>query len=286
VAINQLCEDAPMPTGSEPWTAEMPRLIYGTAWKEDETARLVRLALEAGFRGIDTANQRRHYHEAGVGEALRPSGSQRIFLQTKFTPLDGQDDRLPYDPHAKVAAQVAQSIESSLQHLGVSSIDSYLLHGPSGRDRLLRADWETWEAMEAAQRAGKVGEIGISNVTLGQLQELHRSASTKPTVVQNRCFARTGWDRAVRQFCAAHGIVYQGFSLLTANPEVLRHPTVRAISARMGKTPAQVVFRFALQVGMVALTGTASRQHMMEDLAVEQFALEAGEVAAIERLAG
>ena len=264
----------------------MPRLIYGTAWKEEETARLVRLALEAGFRGIDTANQRRHYHEAGVGEALRTSGPQGIFLQTKFTPLDGQDDRLPYDPDAKVAAQVAQSVESSLQHLGVSSIDSYLLHGPSGRDRLLRADWETWEAMEAAQRAGKVGQIGISNVTLGQLQELHRGASTKPTVVQNRCFARTGWDRAVRQFCASHGIVYQGFSLLTANPEVLRHPTVRAISARMGKTPAQVVFRFALQVGMVALTGTTSRQHMVEDLAVEQFALEAGEVAAIERLAG
>jgi len=274
-----------MPAGSEAWTVEMPTLIYGTAWKEDETARLVRLALEAGFRGIDTANQRRHYHEAGVGEALRTSGSQGIFLQTKFTPLDGQDHRLPYDPAAKVAAQVAQSVESSLQHLGVSSIDSYLLHGPSGRDRLLRADWETWEAMETAQRAGKVGLIGISNVTLAQLRELHRNGSTKPAVVQNRCFARTGWDRAVRQFCAAHGIVYQGFSLLTANPEVLRHPTVRAISARMGKTPAQIVFRFALQIGMVALTGTTSRQHMVEDLAVEQFALEADEVAAIERLA-
>jgi len=276
----------PMPTGSEPWTAEMPRLIYGTAWKEEETARLVRLALEAGFRGIDTANQRRHYHEAGVGEGLRAAGIQGIFLQTKFTPLDGQDQRLPYDRNAPIATQVAQSIQSSLQHLGASSIDSYLLHGPSGRDRLLRSDWETWEAMEAAQRAGKVGQIGISNVTLGQLQELHRSASTKPAVVQNRCFARTGWDRAVRQFCASHGIVYQGFSLLTANPEVLRHPTVRAISARLGKTPAQIVFRFALQIGMVALTGTTSRQHMREDLAVEQFGLEADEVAAIERLAG
>jgi diketogulonate reductase-like aldo/keto reductase len=264
---------------------DVPKLIYGTAWKEGETARLTKLALEAGFRGIDTANQRRHYHEAGVGQALREARPEGIFLQTKFTHLDGQDQRLPYDPDAPVATQVAQSVDSSLQHLGVEAIDSYLLHGPSARDRLAPEDWEAWTAMEAAQRAGKVRLLGISNVTLGQLEEVYRTATVKPAVVQNRCFARTGWDREVRQFCAARGIVYQGFSLLTANPEVLRHPTVRAVSARAGKTVAQVVFRFAIDVGMVALTGTTSPRHMAEDLAIDEFALEADEVRAIEGLA-
>jgi diketogulonate reductase-like aldo/keto reductase len=147
-------------------------------------------------------------------------------------------------------------------------------------------DWEAWTAMEAAHRAGKVGLLGVSNVTLGQLEEVYRKASVKPAVVQNRCFARTGWDRAVRRFCATRGIVYQGFSLLTANPEVLRHPDMRAICARTGKTAAQVVFRFAVQVEMVALTGTTSRRHMAEDLAIDDFALEADEVNAVERLLG
>src|SRR4051812_43786359 len=264
---------------------KIPRLIYGTAWKDDKTARLTKLALEAGFRGIDTANQRRHYHEAGVGEALRSALVGDIFLQTKFTHLDGQDERLPYDPDAPIAAQVAQSVESSLQHLGIETIDSYLLHGPSAPDRLTLEDWEAWNAMEAAQRAGKVRLLGISNVTLGQLQEVQGKAAVKPAVVQNRCFARTGWDGAVRKFCARHGIVYQGFSLLTANAGVLRHPAVRAISARAGKTAAQVVFRFAIQVGMVALTGTASSRHMAEDLAIDDFALDAGEMSAVEHLA-
>jgi diketogulonate reductase-like aldo/keto reductase len=265
---------------------DVPKLIYGTAWKEDETARLTKLALGAGFRGVDTANQRRHYHEAGVGEALREARLPGIFVQTKFTHLDGQDERLPYDRNAPMAMQVAQSIESSLQHLGTAAIDSYLLHGPSARDRLTSEDWEAWTAMEAAQRAGKVRLLGISNVTLGHLEEVWRNASVKPAVVQNRCFARTGWDRAVRRFCAARGIVYQGFSLLTANPEVLRHATVRAASARTGKTAAQVVFRFAIQMGMVALTGTTSPRHMAEDLAIDEFVLEADEVKAIEGVAG
>src|SRR5436305_728907 len=76
----------------------VPTFIYGTAWKEDGTTRLTPLALHGGFRGIDTANQRRHYHEAGVGRALAEAGLPRddVFLQTKFTYRGGQDHRLPY----------------------------------------------------------------------------------------------------------------------------------------------------------------------------------------------
>jgi diketogulonate reductase-like aldo/keto reductase len=269
----------------------VPTFVYGTAWKEDATARLTRAALEAGFRGVDTANQRRHYFEAGVGEALAAASSSgtvrrdQLFLQTKFTYRPGQDHRLPYDPGAPLARQVEQSFASSLEHLGVERVDAYLLHGPSVRFGLSAADWETWRAMEALHAAGRTRLIGASNVDAEQLAALWDGATTKPAVVQNRCYAALGWDREVRAFCRAHGIVYQGFSLLTANVDVLRHPRVRAVAARTGRTLPQVVFRFALEVGMVALTGTTAVEHMREDLAVYDFALEADDVTAIEAIA-
>jgi diketogulonate reductase-like aldo/keto reductase len=270
----------------------VPTFIYGTAWKEDATARLVRMALDAGFRGIDTANQRRHYHEAAVGEALADvlaaGGLQRedVFLQTKFTYLGGQDHRLPYDPRASLATQVEQSFASSLQHLGVDYLDSYVLHGPSVGRGLSADDWETWQAMEGLHAAGKTRRIGVSNVNVGQLAELYAGASTKPAIVQNRCFAAMGWDRAVRQFCSERSIIYQGFSLLTANQEVLRHPRLHEIVSRTGKTVPQVIFRFALQVGMTALTGTTSAAHMAEDLSVYDFALEPEEVETLDEIVG
>jgi len=264
----------------------VPTFIYGTAWKEDATAGLVRFALDAGFRGIDTANQRRHYHEAGFGEALAAAGLPRddVFLQTKFTHLGGQDHRLPYDPDAPIATQVEQSFASSLQHLGVDRIDSYVLHGPSTAHGLADDDWEAWHAMARLHAAGRTRLLGVSNVNLGQLAQLWTRSPTKPAIVQNRCFAATGWDRAVRTFCRERGIVYQGFSLLTANREVLWDRRVRTIAARLGRTVPQVVFRFALQIGMTPLTGTTSAEHMAEDLGVYEFELDPDEVEAIERL--
>jgi diketogulonate reductase-like aldo/keto reductase len=107
-----------------------------------------------------------------------------------------------------------------------------------------------------------------------------------PAFVQNRCFARVGWDRDVRAFCRARRTVYQGFSLLTANPEVLRHRLVAGIAARLKATPPQVVFRLALAVGMLPLTGTSDAEHMKQDLASRDLSLSADEVSAIERLAG
>src|SRR5258706_13729845 len=115
----------------------VPAFLYGTAWKGERTSALTELALRAGFLAIDTANQRKHYFEAGVGEALTRSyeaGIVRrsdVFLQTKFTYREGQDDRLPYDPAAPVSRQVAQSMASSLEHLCNDHVDSYVLHGPS-----------------------------------------------------------------------------------------------------------------------------------------------------------
>jgi diketogulonate reductase-like aldo/keto reductase len=268
-----------------------PRFLYGTAWKEAETERLTLLALEAGFRGIDTANQRRHYHEAGVGAALArafASGQvarDDVFVQTKFTSRGGQDHRLPYDPDADAATQVQQSFASSLEHLRIDTIDSYVLHGPTTRTGLARYDLEVWRAMEALHAAGRTRFLGVSNVALDQLEALCAQAVTAPAFVQNRCYARTGWDREVRALCRARGIVYQGFSLLTANQMELRSVGFRRVVERVGKTPAQVVFRFALQVGMQPLTGTTDAAHMREDLASLDFELSDDDVRAVERIA-
>ncbi|MCA9617682.1 MAG: aldo/keto reductase, partial [Myxococcales bacterium] len=184
---------------------DVPAFFYGTAWKEERTAPLTRQALEAGFRAIDTANQRRHYHEAGVGEALAGAYADGLverddlFLQTKFTYLRGQDHRLPYDPNAAPAEQVAQSFQSSLEHLGTDRLDSYVLHGPSTAYGLAEVDRLVWRAMEAEQKAGRTRLLGVSNISLPQLVALCDTADVAPAFVQNRCFARTGWDREVRR---------------------------------------------------------------------------------------
>jgi diketogulonate reductase-like aldo/keto reductase len=271
---------------------QVPRFIYGTAWKEDDTRRLTELALREGFRGIDTANQRKHYHEAAVGQAITDAFGAKLvtrdelFLQTKFTFRDGQDHRLPYDPAAPVATQVEQSFASSLEHLGANVIDSYVLHGPTTRGPLTVTDWEAWRAMEAIHASGRARLLGVSNVTLEQLRELCGKARVRPRFVQNRCYAVRGWDREVRAFCAANGVVYQGFSLLTGNRDVLKRPELARIATRHKRTVSQVVFRFALDVGMIPLTGTTDAAHMREDLDVFRFQLEPDEVALIERVVG
>ena len=268
--------------------SSVPAFLYGTAWKEERTEELVRLALAAGFRGLDTANQRRHYFEAAVGSAVaawRAEGKgqrEDLFLQTKFTSLGGQDHRLPYDRRADPATQVEQSFASSLEHLQTSYVDSYVLHGPSSRRGLADEDWDVWRAMERLHAKGLARALGVSNVLLEQLVTLHQCSMVKPAFVQNRCFAVSGWDRDVRAFCTEQGLGYQGFSLLTANARELASPAVLRAAQRSGRTPAQVVFRFALQAGMIPLTGTSSPAHMREDLACLDFALEPAEVRAIE----
>ena len=267
---------------------QVPRLVYGTAWKEERTASLVAAALAAGFRGIDTANQRKHYVEAGVGEGLAASGVPRadVFLQTKFTYARGQDHRLPYDPEASHTRQVEQSFARSLEHLRTTYLDSLVLHGPESGTGWSAADREVWRAMEALHQAGAVRLLGVSNIQLGQLEVLCREATVAPRVVQNRTYARTGWDREVRAFCRARGMAYQGFSLLTANRKELADPRVAALAARLGATIPQLVFRFAMEVGMMPLTGTTDPVHMAEDLAAHRLALAPEDVAMLERIAG
>lgn len=265
----------------------LPGFLYGTAWKEERTAELAALALEVGFRAIDTANQRKHYVEAAVGEAVAGSGIARgeLFLQTKFTYARGQDHRLPYDPSADVATQVRQSFASSLEHLRTDYVDSYVIHGPERAVGWSEDDRAVWRVMEEVHADGRALALGASNVSAEQLVALCEAAAVQPAFVQNRCYARTGWDGDVRTVCRDRGIAYQGFSLLTANRRELASPAVAAIARRVGGTVPQVVFRFAMAVGMIPLTGTSDRAHMAQDLACVELELEPADVHAMERVA-
>ncbi len=267
----------------------LPSFMYGTAWKKEATAPLVLQAVQAGFRALDTANQLIHYEEARVGEALVTLAGQgitrdQLFLQTKYTSANGQDHRTPYDVKADLTTQVRQSFESSLVHLQTDYLDSYVLHGPQYRRGLGAEDWEVWAAMEQLYESKKVRMIGVSNVSADQLTLLCEKAKHKPMVVQNRCYAAFGWDQDVRAICRTHHLVYQGFSLLTANREVFADPDIRAMAARYGMGLAQLVFRFAMQIGMLPLTGTTNAQHMREALESERFTLAPDDLHRIETI--
>ena len=293
--------------------------LYGTAWKEDLTEDCVFRALKVGYRGIDTANQRKHYFEEGVGHALESAYSELgisrtdLFLQTKFTYARGQDHRKPYDENASHSKQVWQSFESSLKHLHTDYIDSYILHGPHTDPGLDHIDWETWGAMEDLHKHGKVKHLGISNVNLEQLVELVQKAKVKPSFVQNRCFAITCWDKTMREFCSQNGIKYQGFSLLTANKQYLGgevvelkdrnipklgftdegynqnlgtvHSSIQSIISDTGKNIQQVIFKFSQQVGMIPITGTRSEKHMKSNLEINDFILSSSQLETIENIA-
>jgi diketogulonate reductase-like aldo/keto reductase len=277
---------------SDVWSAAVPLIMYGTAWKEDRTQVLVLEAIAIGFRAFDTANQRNHYVEEEVGAAVRTAiatgtvTQEDLFLQTKFTYQRGQDHRLPYDPDCDLTTQVRQSVVSSLEHLGVTRIDSYILHGPSRSNGLGQADWETWRAMEDAVDEGLVGVLGISNVSVDQLDALLGRARIRPVFVQNRCLAGAGWGAEVRALCQTQDIIYQAFSLLSGNRQVLLKPRATEIARHHNKTVPQVVVRFAVQLGMLPLTGTTDGAHMRHNLDIFDFTLTRDETETMLALGG
>ncbi len=174
---------------------------------------------------------------------------------------------------------------SSLEHLGTDYVDSYVLHGPSSSYDWTDADAEVWKAMIRERDAGRTRLLGVSNVSLRHLEQMAAVHGEAPAFVQNRCFARLGWDRDIRLFCRERKIIYQGFSLLTANPEVLHHPLVTSLAARADVTPSQVVFAFARTVGILPMTGTSDAEHMKQDRASLDLSLSPDAVRSIESLA-
>jgi diketogulonate reductase-like aldo/keto reductase len=274
-----------------PRGTRVPRILYGTAWKKERTAALVARALGAGFRGIDSACQPKHYDEAGAGAgvaaALR-SGLRReqLYLQTKFTPLGGQDPRrVPYDAQASLPEQVRQSCRASLANLQTAYLDCLVLHSPLDS---LELTLQVWREFEMLAESGVVRELGISNCyRLEELEALHAAARIPPLVVQNRFHAETGYDKDIRSFCRARGMLYQSFWTLTANAKVLSHPDVQALAQRHAVTPAQLFFRGLTQIGIVPLTGTSSEEHCRQALAIFDFELAPAELQQLlDRIGG
>jgi diketogulonate reductase-like aldo/keto reductase len=267
---------------------KMPRIIYGTAWKKERTTDLVAKAIDAGFRGIDTACQPKHYEERLVGLALqrmKDQGVERgsLYLQTKFTPLSSQDpDQVPYDESAPVELQVAQSFETSTKNLQTDYVDCLILHSPMASHELTM---KAWHAMEEIQQAGGARLLGISNCyDIEVFKALHADARLKPAVVQNRFYKDTGYEAEMRHWCSPRGIVFQSFWSLTANAHVLASDTIRSLAEKHHKTAAQIFFRYLSHSGIVPLTGTSSEQHMKEDLGIFDFELGSEDLKKLDLL--
>ena len=267
---------------------QIPPLIYGTAWKKEMTKELVIQAVKAGFKGIDTACQPKHYHEAGVGEALealQQEGYKRsdLFIQTKFTPLGGQDPyNIPYDKNADLSTQVEQSFEVSKQNLKTDTIDSLVLHSPlSAYEDLLLV----WRAMEAIHYRGEVGQLGISNTyDLSTLERLYEDAKIKPAVLQNRFYQDTNYDKEIRIWCKEHDITYQSFWTLTANPHLLQSEELITLARKYNKNVIQLFFAYLHQKGITPLTGTTDLKHMELDLQSFDISLDRDEIVRLDTL--
>jgi len=266
----------------------VPRIIYGTAWKKAATEQLVSLAIQNGFRGIDTACQPKHYDEAGVGAGVAAGLKQRLaradfYLQTKFTSVSGQDPcRIPYDPNATPADQIAQSVAMSLKNLQTDYLDCLLLHSPMPTMAQTQSAWRSFESFVDSKT---IRQLGISNCyNRADLERLYESARIKPAIVQNRFYAETNYDRDIRAFCEQNQIIYQSFWTLSANPHLLAHKTITALASTHNRTAPQILFSYLTQIGIVPLTGTKSETHMREDLAILDFELSSDERSAIDAL--
>lgn len=266
----------------------MPPIIYGTAWKKERTKELVIQAVNAGFKGIDTACQPKHYHEKGVGDALEVLYAQgfsreELFIQTKFTPLGGQDPmNIPYDKEAALGTQVAHSFEVSKQNLQTDYVDSLLLHSPLFPFKDLLS---VWQAMEAIARKGEAGGLGISNIyELETLERLYEEAEVKPSVVQNRFYQDSGYDKTIRSFCTTNNIRYQSFWTLTANPHILQSRTLVDLAKKYDKNVVQVFFAYVHQIGITPLSGTTDLEHMQLDLQSFDIVLQKEEIMRIDAL--
>eukprot|EP00923_Selenidium_pygospionis_P045549 GHVN01078673.1.p1 GENE.GHVN01078673.1~~GHVN01078673.1.p1 ORF type:complete len:344 (+),score=30.11 GHVN01078673.1:623-1654(+) len=274
-------------------------LVYGTAWKGDDTLRLVEEALEAGFRRFDVASQPHSCREELVGEGIRRGlknlGLNRsdVWIQTKFTPLVMQqgtaEEDLPYDYRAPLHEQVRQSLEKSLVNLQTDYIDALLLHAPLPTFEEIMATW--WVFEEAVER-GKVKFIGLSNFhDVVGLERVYQSARIKPSIVQNRFYKDSTFDAQLRNICAKYSICYQSFWTLTANRVALDTPEfeniVTTITARLseGSSPSKkykgttrvpvwtretVMLAFAISLGVCPCTGPTSRQHMEDDVSIAE----------------
>lgn len=267
----------------------MPNMIYGTAWKKNNTDALVQDAILSGFRAIDTACQPRHYREDLVGVGLenvyKNSNIKRedIFIQTKFTPINGQDlNNMPYSQNDDILTALEKSFETSKKNLKTDYIDSYLIHSPFGPS----SDFiSVYKKMEEYVENKCIGIIGISNCyDLSLLEFIYDNAKIKPKVVQNRFYKDSDYDKQIREYCKKNSIYYESFWSLTANPHLLSSQVVIQLANKYDKTIPQIFYKFLNQIGIIPLNGTTSKTHMIEDLDIINFELSEEEVQSINSL--
>ncbi|MGX7726130.1 MULTISPECIES: aldo/keto reductase [Rhodococcus] len=236
---------------------EIPQLGFGVFQiPEDETTAAVSAALETGYRHIDTAAA--YGNEAGVGRALADSGLSRdeLFITTKVWNSDqGYDATL-------------RAFDTSLAALGLDRLDLYLIHWPTpARD--LYAD--TWRALERLVVEGRLRAAGVSNFQPAHLQRLLDGSSLVPTI--NQIELHPGLQQSeLRAFHAEHGIATEAWSPL-AQGAVLDDEAITSIAGRTGKSPAQVVLRWHLQLGNVVIPKSVTPSRIRENFEVFDFEL-------------
>lgn len=256
--------------------------------EKERTADLVELALRKGFRGIDTACQPKHYNEPLVGEGIRrayEAGLRRsdLFIQTKFTPFDGQDpNNCPYDPSSSLEDQIRKSLSVSLENLGTEYLDSLVLHSPL---RTWQESERAWRVLECFVENGSVRQLGISNCYDPNLfMRLFQETKIKPSVLQNRFYEDSDYDKELRAFCSQNGVYYQSFWTVNANMHIWKHPFVIELANKLEKSPIQIYFRALIHEKVHPLYGTTDPAHMEEVMDLFSFSLEKEECDQIREL--
>ena len=247
--------------------AVMPRLGLGTSPMNNADAeRAVSVALELGYRLVDTAENYRN--EVGVGRALRGVPRDEVFLTSKFNKRW----------HSVEGPRVA--FEASAEKLGVEYLDLLLIHWPNPQqDRYVDA----WRGLIALREAGLVRAIGTSNFKPAHLQRLIDETGEAPEV--NQVQLSPVWAKAAeREFHAAHGIVTEAWSPLGKGTELLSHPTVQDVAKAHGRSPGQVILRWETQQGVVPIPKSSDRGRLEDNLAVFDFDLTDAELATLSAL--
>ncbi|MQY09376.1 putative oxidoreductase [Actinomadura sp. RB68] len=244
----------------------MPQLGFGV-WQveDDEAERAVKVALETGYRSIDTA--RIYDNEAGTGRALRASGVPReeLFVTTKLWNSDqGYDSTL-------------RAFDASMERLGLERLDLYLMHWPMpSRDLYL----DTWRAFEKIYADGRVRAIGVSNFTVPALTRLLDEGEVVPAINQIELHPDLQQSE-LRAFHREHGIHTEAWSPLGQGKGLLDEPLLRRIGDAHGRTPAQVVLRWHLQIGNVVIPKSVTPSRIAENFDVFGFELTPEDMAAI-----
>lgn len=248
---------------------EMPQLGFGV-WQvpDDEAATTVGHALDAGYRSIDTAAI--YGNEAGTGRALAATDIPRaeLFVTTKLWNAEqGYDSTL-------------RAFDASLAKLGLEYIDLYLIHWPiPARDMYV----DTYKALEKIYADGRAKAIGVSNFQPAHLERLLGEVSVVPAVNQIELHPQFQQAES-RALHARHGIATEAWSPLGQGKGLLADPTIAEIAAKHGKTPAQVVLRWHLQLGNIVIPKSATPSRIAENIDVFDFALDDADLAAVTGL--